>query len=84
MLKIIQIALLALVIMTLFLHTELNHSSVSYGNKFMGEFFSGVVIVKFNGLAELQMTMRRFPIFYKQRQLLLLPGWALLSYGSHS
>ena len=79
MFKIIQIALLALVIMTLFFHTEMNHSSVSGGSKFMGALFSGVVIVKFNGMTELQMTIRRLPIFYKQRQLVLLPGWALLS-----
>ncbi|XP_008776585.4 ABC transporter G family member 45-like isoform X2 [Phoenix dactylifera] len=76
--KIIQITLLAIVIMTLFPRTEMNHQSIMDGNKFLGAIFIGVVIVKFNGMTELAMTIRRLPIFYKQRELLHLPGWALL------
>ncbi|XP_073011839.1 ABC transporter G family member 45-like isoform X1 [Typha latifolia] len=77
--KTIQITFLAFVIMTLFLRTEMNHHSVEDGNKYMGALFTAVVIVNFNGMTELAMTIRRLPIFYKQRELLALPGWALLS-----
>ncbi|KAG1360653.1 ABC transporter G family member 45 [Cocos nucifera] len=76
--KTIQITLLAIVIMTLFLRTEMNHNSIMDGNKFLGAVFISVVIVKFNGMTELAMTIRRLPIFYKQRELLRLPGWAIL------
>lgn len=75
----IQISLLAFVVLTLFLKRTKNYLSVEEANKLMGGLFAGVVIVKFNGMTELQMMIKRLPIFYKQRELLLLPGWALLS-----
>ncbi|KAG0460355.1 hypothetical protein HPP92_020243 [Vanilla planifolia] len=76
--KNIQIILLALVIMTLFLQADKDPYSIETGNKIIGAIFAGVVIVKFNGMTELSMTTRRLPVFYKQRELLRLPGWALL------
>jgi hypothetical protein len=45
----------------------------------MGSLFIAVVIVNFNGMTEIAMTIKRLPTFYKQRELLALPGWALLS-----
>ncbi|XP_068650334.1 ABC transporter G family member 45-like [Aristolochia californica] len=76
--KIVQISFLAFVIMTVFLRTNMKHNSIIDGNKYMGVVFCGVVIVKFNGMTELTMTALRLPIFYRQRELLFLPGWALL------
>ncbi|KAK8963782.1 ABC transporter G family member 39 [Platanthera guangdongensis] len=76
--KNVQIMILAFVTMTLFLRTNMDHHSIIGGNKFLGAIFAAVVIVKFNGMTELQMIVRRLPVFYKQRQLLCLPGWALL------
>ena len=76
--KAVQIAVQAFVVMTLFVKTKKNIFSVEGANKFMGALFAGVVIVKFNGMTELQMMINRLPIFYKQRELLHLPGWALL------
>ncbi|KAG1360648.1 putative ABC transporter G family member 42 [Cocos nucifera] len=75
----IQILLLAFVTMTVFIRTEMNHHSVADGNRYMGAIFAGVVIIKFNGMTELSIMIRRLPIFYKQRAQLYLPGWALLS-----
>lgn len=77
--KAIQIGIMAFVVMTLFLKTNKNYLSAEAVNKFMGALFAGVVLVKFNGMTELQMTIKRLPIFYKQRELLHLPGWALVS-----
>ncbi|KAG9445118.1 hypothetical protein H6P81_016458 [Aristolochia fimbriata] len=76
--KIFQISVLASVVMTVFLRTQMKHRSIIDGNKFMGVIFCGVVIVKFNGMTELNMTVERLPIFYRQRELLFVPGWALL------
>ncbi|CAO2164993.1 unnamed protein product [Urochloa humidicola] len=77
--KTIQITVMALVISTLFLRTKMNHKSVLDANKYMGALFMAVVIVNFNGMTEIAMTIKRLPTFYKQRELLALPGWALLS-----
>ncbi|XP_077235595.1 ABC transporter G family member 45-like [Tasmannia lanceolata] len=77
--KTVQISLLAFVVMTVFLRTEMKHDSINDGNKYIGAIFAGLVIVKFNGMTELTMTVMRLPIFYRQRELLFLPGWALLS-----
>ncbi|KAK1305746.1 Pleiotropic drug resistance protein 2 [Acorus calamus] len=77
--KIIQISLLAFIVMTVFIRTEMKHHTVIDGNHFIGALTTAVVIVKFNGMVEMTMMMRRLPIFYKQRELLFLPGWALLS-----
>lgn len=35
-------------------------------------------VVNFNGMTELTMTVKRLPVFYKQREQLGLPGWAIL------
>ncbi|KAG8048144.1 hypothetical protein GUJ93_ZPchr0008g11702 [Zizania palustris] len=77
--KTIQITVLALVISTLFLRTNMSHNTVLDANKYMGALFMAVVIVNFNGMTEIAMTIKRLPIFYKQREVLALPGWALLS-----
>lgn len=76
--KTVQITLLALVISTVFLRTNMKHGSVLDANKYMGALFMAVVIVNFNGMTEIAMTIKRLPTFYKQRELLALPGWALL------
>ncbi|CAL5000751.1 unnamed protein product [Urochloa decumbens] len=76
--KTIQITIMALVISTLFLRTKMSHKSVLDANKYMGALFMAVVIVNFNGMTEIAMTIKRLPTFYKQRELLALPGWALL------
>ncbi|KAF8653894.1 hypothetical protein HU200_062030 [Digitaria exilis] len=77
--KTIQITVMALVISTLFLRTKMSHKTVLDANKYMGALFMAVVIVNFNGMTEIAMTIKRLPTFYKQRELLALPGWALLS-----
>ncbi|KAL6900989.1 hypothetical protein ACP4OV_005665 [Aristida adscensionis] len=77
--KAIQITILALVISTLFLRTNMSQSSIVDANKYMGALFMAVVTVNFNGMTEIAMTTKRLPTFYKQRELLALPGWALLS-----
>ena len=77
--KIVQITVLAFVISTVYIRTTMNQKSVLDANKYMGSLFIAVVIVNFNGMTEIAMTIKRLPTFYKQRELLALPGWALLS-----
>ncbi|KAF8650205.1 hypothetical protein HU200_064060 [Digitaria exilis] len=76
--KAIQIILIAFVLATLFFRTEMNYNTVLGGNKFMGSLFMAIAVINFNGMTELAMTIKRLATFYKQRELLGLPGWAIL------
>uniref|UniRef100_A0A166EL10 ABC transporter domain-containing protein n=1 Tax=Daucus carota subsp. sativus TaxID=79200 RepID=A0A166EL10_DAUCS len=67
---------MAIITMTLFLRTELHQNSVTDGGIYMGALFFGVVMLMFNGLAELAMTIAKLPVFYKQRDLLFYPTWS--------
>ena len=42
----------------------------------MGAVFITVIMIMFNGLSELSMTIAKLPVFYKQRDLLFYPSWA--------
>ncbi|XP_022721376.1 pleiotropic drug resistance protein 1-like isoform X2 [Durio zibethinus] len=74
--KFIQLTMMALITMTLFLRTEMSRDSVERGGIYMGALFFGLVMIMFNGMAELSMTIAKLPVFYKQRDLLFFPSWA--------
>uniref|UniRef100_A0A804Q8K5 ABC transporter domain-containing protein n=1 Tax=Zea mays TaxID=4577 RepID=A0A804Q8K5_MAIZE len=76
--KAIQITFLAFILSTLFFRTEMRQDTIFDGNKYMGALFMAVAAINFNGMIELTMTVKRLPVFYKQRELLWLPGWAIL------
>ncbi len=72
----VQIGIIALIASTVFLRTRLHQNTESDGQEYLGAIFFGVVMVMFNGYAELSMTIFRLPVFYKQRDLLFYPAWA--------
>ncbi|XP_024515265.1 pleiotropic drug resistance protein 1 [Selaginella moellendorffii] len=72
--KTTQILVMATVSMTVFLRTQ-HHISVTDGTILVSSLFYSIVVIMFNGFAELAMTINRLPIFYKQRNL-LYPSWA--------
>ncbi|KAL6010130.1 hypothetical protein ACLOJK_000561 [Asimina triloba] len=74
--KSIQIMMVAIVAMTVFIRTQTDPKSPDDMTKFMGILFFGLVNNMFNGLAELQMTIVRLPVFYKQRDAKFFPAWA--------
>jgi hypothetical protein len=74
--KICQLTLMATIAMTLFLRTEMHRDSLNDGGVYAGAIFFSVVMLMFNGLAELSMTIAKLPSFYKQRDLLFYPSWA--------
>lgn len=73
--KFIQLTFMAIVTMTLFLRTEMNRDSIAEGGIYMGAIFFGLIMVMFNGMSELSMTIAKLPVFYKQRDLLFFPAW---------
>jgi len=74
--KTIQLMIVATITMILFLRTQMNHDTIAGGGKFLGALFFSLVIMMFNGMAEVQMTLRRLPVFYKQRDYFFFPPWA--------
>ncbi|XP_059595508.1 pleiotropic drug resistance protein 1 [Vitis vinifera] len=74
--KLTQLAVMAVIAMTLFLRTEMHKNSTDDGNIYTGALFFTVVMIMFNGMAELAMAIAKLPVFYKQRDLLFYPAWA--------
>ncbi|XP_057720867.1 pleiotropic drug resistance protein 1-like [Arachis stenosperma] len=74
--KLCQLAVMAIIAMTIFLRTEMHRDSVTHGGIYTGALFYSVVVIMFNGLAELSMVVSRLPVFYKQREHLFFPSWA--------
>ncbi|KAK7255299.1 hypothetical protein RIF29_28706 [Crotalaria pallida] len=74
--KISQLTIMAIIAMTLFIRTEMHRDSLSDGGVYSGALFFTVVMIMFNGMSELSMTIAKLPIFYKQRDLLFYPPWA--------
>lgn len=54
----------------------MHRNSVTDGGVYLGALFFGIIMIMFNGFAELAMTIMKLPIFYKQRDLLFYPSWA--------
>ncbi|KAL4578715.1 hypothetical protein LXL04_014844 [Taraxacum kok-saghyz] len=74
--KTFQLTFMSLVGMAVFFRTEMEVGSLENGGKFFGALFFGLLIVMFNGMAELVLTVMRLPVFYKHRDSLLYPAWA--------
>ena len=62
--------------MTIFLRTEMHRDTIIDGGIFMGALYFILIMIMFNGMAELAMTIMKLPVFYKQRDLLFYPSWA--------
>ena len=74
-LSIVQLTLMAIIAMTVFLRTNMHHDSLTNGRIYMGALFFGILMIMFNGLAEIGLTIAKLPVFFKQRDLLFSPAW---------
>ncbi|KNA08458.1 hypothetical protein SOVF_162410 isoform A [Spinacia oleracea] len=74
--KLFQLTIMAIIAMTVFFRTEMPKSGTTDGSIFTGALFFSVVMIMFNGMAEMSMTIAKLPVFYKQRDLLFFPAWA--------
>ncbi|KAI9398405.1 hypothetical protein POPTR_003G179000v4 [Populus trichocarpa] len=74
--KICQLTVVALISMSLFFRTKMHHDTVADGGIYTGALFFTVIMIMFNGMSELSMTIAKLPVFYKQRELLFFPPWA--------
>lgn len=62
--------------MTLFLRTKMDKNTVEDGGIYSGALFFTVIMIMFNGMSELAMTIYKLPVFYKQRDMYFFPTWA--------
>ena len=67
---------MALLATTIFLRTEMGHDTLDDGGIYSGALFFTVIMVMFNGMSEIAMTIAKLPVFYKQRDLRFYPAWA--------
>uniref|UniRef100_A0A0E0JZB8 ABC transporter domain-containing protein n=1 Tax=Oryza punctata TaxID=4537 RepID=A0A0E0JZB8_ORYPU len=73
--KVTTLIILSFMSMTVFLRTKMPHGQFSDGTKFLGALTFNLITVMFNGLSELNMTVKRLPVFYKHRDYLFFPPW---------
>ncbi|CAI9094458.1 OLC1v1030203C1 [Oldenlandia corymbosa var. corymbosa] len=71
-----KLIFMAIIAMTLFLRTKMHKDTVTDGVILMGALFFSLVMIMFNGFADLSLTIIRLPVFYKQRDLRFFPAWA--------
>ncbi|XP_076929681.1 pleiotropic drug resistance protein 1-like [Bidens hawaiensis] len=74
--KLTQLFFMAVVAMTVFLRTKMHRHNLEDGAIYLGSLFFGVVMIMFNGMSEISMTILKLPVFYKQRDFLFYPSWA--------
>ncbi|CAN0919518.1 Pleiotropic drug resistance protein 1 [Linum grandiflorum] len=74
--KLVQLTLMGIVLMTLFLRTEMTRDSVLDGVVYMGALFFIVIMVILNGMVEQSLNIAKLPVFYKQRNYGFYPPWA--------
>ena len=72
-----QLTIMALISMTVFFRTKMDKKTAQPGGSiYTGALFFSVVMIMFNGMAEMSMTIAKLPVFYKHRDLLFFPAWA--------
>ncbi|XP_058192549.1 ABC transporter G family member 29-like isoform X2 [Rhododendron vialii] len=74
--KTAQIIILAIFTSTVFLRTRMHTKNEEDGAIYVGAILFTMIINMFNGHAELSLTVKRLPVFYKHRDLLFYPTWA--------
>lgn len=68
--------MMSLISVTLFLRTKMDKDTIAGGGIYTGALFFTIIMVMFNGMSELAMTIYKLPVFYKQREMFFFPPWA--------
>ncbi|KAH0670196.1 hypothetical protein KY290_025615 [Solanum tuberosum] len=74
--KLFQLVVMALIMMTVFFRIEMPRDNMDDGGLYAGALFFVVVVIMFNGMAEINLTILKLPVYFKQRDLLFYPSWA--------
>nr|BAD29210.1 putative PDR-type ABC transporter 9 [Oryza sativa Japonica Group] len=71
----IRLTVMAINTMTVFMRTNMHRDSIENGRIYMGAQFYGMLMIMFNGLAEMGLAIAKLPVFFKQRDLFFYPAW---------
>uniref|UniRef100_A0A0E0EQV9 ABC transporter domain-containing protein n=1 Tax=Oryza meridionalis TaxID=40149 RepID=A0A0E0EQV9_9ORYZ len=71
----IRLTVVAINTMTVFMRTNMHRDSIENGRIYMGAQFYGMLMIMFNGLAEMGLAIANLPVFFKQRDLFFYPAW---------
>ncbi|WCJ29721.1 ABC transporter G family member 32 [Euphorbia peplus] len=74
--KFIQLFIVALITMSVFFRTTMNHTTIYDGGLYVGALYFSMVIILFNGFTEVSMLVAKLPMLYKHRDLHFYPSWA--------
>ncbi|KAI3737603.1 hypothetical protein L2E82_27611 [Cichorium intybus] len=74
--KLFQLLVMSFITLTLFFRTEMHRRNTEDGGIYVGALFFGVIMITFNGMSEISMTIAKLPVYYKQRDYLFYPSWA--------
>ncbi|KAK4837165.1 hypothetical protein QYF36_003319 [Acer negundo] len=74
--KLTQLIIMAMVSMSLFFRTTMHRESLTDGIIYTGALFFTVIMIMFNGMSEISMTIAKLSVFYKQRDLRFYPSWS--------
>ena len=70
-----QLFIIASITVTVFLHTRKAVDLIS-ANYYLGALFYSLVIILVDGFPEVNMTVSRIAVFYRQKELCFYPAWA--------
>jgi len=73
--KAFELSFLAFLTMTVFFRTKMPSGKFSDNVKFNGALTSSLITIMFIGFPELNMIIKKLPVFYKQRDYLFFPAW---------
>ncbi|WCJ30776.1 ABC transporter G family member 37 [Euphorbia peplus] len=73
--KTAQLTIIALIAMTVLLRSRLG-VDVLHANDYMGALFYALLLLLVDGFPELQFTVSRLAVFYKQKDMFFYPAWA--------
>lgn len=71
-----QLTFMAFITIAMYFRSRLHKNNVTDGGIYTGALFFTVTMIMFNGMSEISMTIRRLPVFYKQREMFFFPTWA--------
>ncbi|WCJ30767.1 ABC transporter G family member 37 [Euphorbia peplus] len=73
--KTAQLTIIAVISMTVLLRTRLG-VDVVHANDYMSAIFNALLVLLVDGIPELQFTVSRLAVFYKQKDMFFYPAWA--------
>lgn len=70
-----QLSVVAFIAMKLFFRSHMR-VDLEHGRYYLASLFFSLMIMIFIGIPELVMTVRKLPVFFRQRDLYFYPAWA--------